>query len=205
MNDLAYLDPPVEVLAESPRLEMIMSRLRSGRMRPFRADIPISCNSSEALLVDIKSLDRETLDPLLERAGTFQRPILVLGDAEMSVHFPNALFVARDRDISVLRGRLDVLRRRSVRLSEMHLRRESAACFGVNLPAPCVETVPDLLYLGDGSSRFLALQAALGERGITVTAAFSTHTAADYMKQKAFTAILVDVTPETRHPDKLAK
>ena len=80
MNDLAYLDPPIEVLAASPRLDMILSRLRSGRMRPFRADFPISRASSEALLVDTESLDRETLDHFIQNAGETVRPILVLGD-----------------------------------------------------------------------------------------------------------------------------
>jgi DNA-binding response OmpR family regulator len=204
MNDLAYLDPPIEVLAASPRLDMILSRLRSGRMRPFRADFPISRASSEALLVDTKSLDRETLDHFIQNAGETVRPILVLGDPAIATHFSNAVVVPRDRDLSVLRGRLDAVTRRSARMSELQLRSKTAAAFGVNLPAPIVETVPDLLYLGDGSSRFLALQAALGERGITVTAAFSAHTAADYVKQRVFAAILIDITPETKSLDKLA-
>ena len=204
MNDLAYLDPPVEVLAASPRLDMILSRLRAGRMRPFRADFPLSSKSAEALLVDTESLDRETLNHVIECAGQTLRPVLVLGDPAFAAHFANAILVPRDRDLSVLRGRLDAVTRRSARLSEMHLRSDTAAGFGVDLPAPVMETVPDLLYLGDGSPRFLALQAALGELGITVTAAFSAHTASDYVKEKVFAAILVDITPDTRSLDKLA-
>lgn len=117
MNDLAYLDPPIEVLAASPRLDMILSRLRSGRMRPFRADFPISRASSEALLVDTKSLDRETLDHFIQNAGETVRPILVLGDPAIATHFSNAVVVPRDRDLSVLRGRLDAVTRRSARMS----------------------------------------------------------------------------------------
>ena len=165
MNHLAYLDPPIEVLAAGARLEMILSRLRSGRMRPFRADLPISYSSSEALLLDTQSLDENTLIQFIKDIGQSLRPILILGDPALAGYFANAVFIPRDRDLSVLRGRLDAITRRSARMSELRLRRETAATFGVTLPEPSAETVPDLLYLGDGSSRFLALQAALGERG----------------------------------------
>ena len=204
MNHLAYLDPPIEVLAVGARLEMILSRLRSGRMRPFRADLPISYSSSEALLLDTQSLDENTLIQFIKDIGQSIRPILILGDPALAGYFANAVFIPRDRDLSVLRGRLDAITRRSARMSELRLRRETAATFGVTLPEPSAETVPDLLYLGDGSSRFLALQAALGERGITVTAAFSAHTAADYVRQRAFAAILLDITTEPRSLHKLA-
>jgi two-component system, cell cycle response regulator PopA len=204
MNDLAFLDPPIEVLAAGARLEMILSRLRSGRMRPFRADFPIARNSAEALLVDTLSLDGAMLDQFVDSLSGSFRPVLILGDPSFAGHFANAVCVPRDRDLSVLRGRLDAVTRRSARLSEFLLRSQTATDFGVDLPVPVAEAVPDLLYLGDGSSRFLALQAALSERGITVTAAFSAHTAADYVKQKVFAAILIDITPESQSLDRLA-
>ncbi|KCZ65702.1 hypothetical protein L53_15075 [Hyphomonas sp. L-53-1-40] len=204
MNDLAYLDPPIEVLAAGARLDMVLSRLRSGRMRPFRADLPISHSSSEALLVDTQSLGKDTLRQFINDFGQSLRPTLILGDPVFASHFANAVFIPRDRDLSVLRGRLDAITRRSARMSELRLRQQTAATFGVTLPEPSVETVPELLYLGDGSSRFLALQAALGERGITITAAFSAHTAADYVRQRTFTAILIDITSEPQSLLKLA-
>ena len=61
MFDLSYLDPPIEVAATSPRLDMIMSRLRTSGMRPYAAEAPIDFNAVEPLLLDIRSLDAETL------------------------------------------------------------------------------------------------------------------------------------------------
>ena len=113
MNHLAYLDPPIEVLAAGARLEMILSRLRSGRMRPFGADLPISHSSSEALLVDTQSLDKDTLGQFIDDFGQSLRPTLILGDPVFAGHFANAVFIPRDRDLSVLRGRLDAITRRS--------------------------------------------------------------------------------------------
>ena len=172
MNDLAYLDPPVEVVATSPRLEMILSRLRSGRMRPFRASAETSCAGADAVLLDVRSTNAELIQRLAEQSGRNFRPVLLLGEGVDPNRFSNALVIPRDRDLSVLRGRLEALSRRSARMSELDLRARSAAAFGISLPEHRAETVPDLLYLGDGSARFLALQAALGERGIAVTAAF---------------------------------
>lgn len=205
MNDLAYLDPPVEVVATSPRLEMILSRLRSGRMRPFRASAETSCAGADAVLLDVRSTDAELIQRLAEQSGRNFRPVLLLGEGVDPNRFSNALVIPRDRDLSVLRGRLEALSRRSARMSELDLRARSAAAFGISLPEHRAETVPDLLYLGDGSARFLALQAALGERGIAVTAAFSLHTAQDYLRQKRFAAFLIDLTPDMRHSERLAE
>ena len=98
MNHLAYLDPPIEVLAAGARLEMILSRLRSGRMRPFGADLPISHSSSEALLVDTQSLDKDTLGQFIDDFGQSLRPTLILGDPVFAGHFANAVFIRPERE-----------------------------------------------------------------------------------------------------------
>lgn len=204
MNHLTYLDPPIEVLASSPRLDMILSRLKAGRVRPFRADLPLSGHSADALLIDTASIDGEMLNEVIAQIGNSLRPIMVLGDASIANCFENAVFVPRDRDLTVLRGRLEAISRRTNRLSELKLRIESAKELGVELSNPSFETVPDLLYLGDGSARFLALQANLAELGMSLTAAFSVRTAADYARQKRFSAILIDITRETGQLDQVA-
>ncbi|MAN45003.1 MAG: hypothetical protein GYB49_00700 [Alphaproteobacteria bacterium] len=196
MPDLSYLDPPIEVAAESPRLEMIQSRLRSGRMRPYKASRPLSRNCSEPLLVDLESADPEILRILSSSGVT--RPLVILGeDTDGHVLF-DALVVERDKDIPLLRGRLTALSRRNARATELNLRRETAREFGLAIPVTPSEVVPELLYLGDGSTRFLALQAALNERGVSVTAALSVHTATDYMKHRRFSAVLFDISPASK-------
>ena len=196
MPDLSYLDPPIEVAAESPRLEMIQSRLRSGRLRPYRASKSVSRNCSEPLLVDLASADPEILRALA--SSIFTRPVVILGEDSEGRTLFDALIIDRDKDIPLLRGRLAALSRRKARATELKLRRETAREFGVEFPSSPSEVVPELLYLGDGSTRFLALQAALNERGVSVTAALSVHTATDYMKHRRFSAVLFDVRPASK-------
>ena len=181
-----------------------MSRLKVGRVRPFKADAPLSCQSTDALLIDTASIDNDILDEAIAQIGASLRPVMVLGDASVASCFENAVVIPRDRDLPVLRGRLEAISRRTNRLSELKLRTESASAFGIALPLPTFEVVPDILYLGDGSARFLALQANLAEHGMSLTAAFSVRTAADYAEQKQFSAILIDVTQESQHLDQIA-
>ena len=203
MPDLSYLDPPIEVAAESPRLEMIQSRLRAGRMRPYRASTPIARNCSEPLLVDLESADPESLRIL--SGSNVSRPLVILGEDTEGRTLFDALIIERDKDIPLLRGRLTALSRRNARATELNLRRETAYEFGVEFPSSSSEVVPNLLYLGDGSTRFLALQAALNERGVSVTAALSVHTATDYIKHRRFSAVLFDVRSASKGRASLAQ
>jgi len=50
MLDLSFLDPPIEVAASSPRLDMILSRLRAHGMRAYPASDPIDFEATEPLL-----------------------------------------------------------------------------------------------------------------------------------------------------------
>ena len=176
---------------------MILSRLRSAGMRPYRAEFPLSSECRDPLLVDLLTIDRAAITALNANTQTpGHRPIVLLGDDPQGATSFDALIVTRDKDLSILKGRLTALARRNMRMSEITLRRQTAADFGVALPSPEPATMPEILYLGDGSPRFLALQAALNARGIAVTAALSIQTAADYVLHKNFAAAFVDVTSE---------
>ena len=99
-----------------------MSRLKVGRVRPFKADAPLSCQSTDALLIDTASIDNDILDEAIAQIGASLRPVMVLGDASVASCFENAVVIPRDRDLPVLRGRLEAISRRTNRLSELKLR-----------------------------------------------------------------------------------
>ncbi|MEL7454832.1 MAG: hypothetical protein AAGJ50_15845, partial [Pseudomonadota bacterium] len=57
MSDSDFLNPPIEVLATSPRREMIKSRLRAAGLRPY--DIRDMSGSTDPLLIDGKSISND--------------------------------------------------------------------------------------------------------------------------------------------------
>ena len=195
MSDLSFFDPPIEIAAESPRLELIASRLRAGGMRPYPAGAPIDYSAPDPLLIDIATASRSTLEALSRAAMVeVHRPVVLLDTA--SAHLPNSgetIILRRDQDLAALKARLTALARRASRLREAGIRRDTASVLGVRIPAADLNTVPSLLYIGEGSPLFLSLQGPLRRRGIDVTAAISLDTARRYMADRRFAAALVDL------------
>lgn len=197
MLDFSFYDPPIEVAASSPRLEMIVSRLKGAGLRPYPAPAGIDFSASDPLLVDVDSAAPETLERLSRAAmiGPLPRQIVLLNTSGQAAPRPEgALHLRLDKDLSTLRSRLAALARRASRLREAAIRRASAADLGAKLPPVDVDAVPALLYLGDGSPFFLSLQGALRQRGVEITAAFSHPTARQHMTSKRFAAALIDLS-----------
>ncbi len=194
MTDLRFLDPPIEVAAASPRLEMIISRLRSSGLRPYAAAEPIDFSVADTLLVDVSSASRAVLERCARAAMIDAQRQIVLLDIEGEATFSDdTLVLKRDRDLTLLRSRLAAIARRTSRLSEAGIRRETALALGARLPAPSLDAAPMLLYIGDGSPLFLALQGALTQRGIAIVSALSRHTAQEYALDSRFSGALLDV------------
>lgn len=195
MSDLSFFDPPIEIAAASPRLEMILSRLRSGGMRPYRASHPIDFCASDPLLIDVPTASRNVLEALSRAAMIQVHRQIVLVDTAGARLTPGdeSVLLRRDQDLVTLRGRLTALTRRAVRLREAQIRRDTASALGVRIPPADLTSIPSLLYIGQGSPLFLSLQGPLRQRGIDVTAAISCGTARQYMNERRFGAALVDL------------
>lgn len=201
MDDLSYKDPPVEVVATSPRLEMIMSRLGANQLRPRLAPEDF-LQSPLPLLVDTQSVSAHLLKALqLALANGLTRPVILLGNKDSAI--PGTMALREDGDLSTLASRLAAQRRKNLRDREVLLRRETAMELGVVDETTTSAELPKLLYLGDGTAYFLALQSALRAEGIDVTAALSIHTALDYLRQQSFSSILVDLSHGADHAVKL--
>lgn len=196
MIDLSFLDPPIEVAAAGPRLEMILTRLRSHGMRAYPASDPIDFDATEPLLIDLESLPvglRERDIRLSD--GAERRPLVLLTPDSQVADGVDALIVSRDSDLDMLRHRLASLVRRQARTAEFRIRMETAEKFGAAEISPPPQRRPEVLYLGDGGVGFFSLRAALKAHDIPVTAALTLRTAADYLKSGRFAALLADLTP----------
>ncbi|MEQ9507389.1 MAG: hypothetical protein RLO80_14110 [Hyphomonas sp.] len=195
MSDLSFFDPPIEIAAESPRLEVIVSRLRASGMRPYPASHPIDFSAPDPLLIDISTASRDLLGGLLRAAMVQVHRQIVLIDTS-NIQLPTsdeAIIIRRDEDLGALKSRLMALARRSSRLREAEIRRDTASTFGVRIPPSDLSAIPSLLYIGDASPLFLSLQGPLKQRGIELAAAISRDTARRYMAEHRFAAALVDL------------
>jgi GGDEF domain-containing protein len=195
MSDLSFFDPPIEIAAGSPRLEMILSRLRYSGMRPYPASHPIDFSAPDPLLIDIPTATRDVLDALSRAAMVQVHRQIVLVDTS-GAQLPSGgetVLLRRDHDLGALKSRLTALARRAVRLREAEIRRDTASALGIRIPSADLAAVPSLLYIGEGSPLFLSLQGPLRQREIDLTAAISRDTARQYMAERRFAAALVDL------------
>lgn len=193
MTDFNYMDPPIDVVATSPRLEMIVARLRASGMRPSISNADIIEPSAVPLLIDFESMPSSILSQLVRlKVAEVPRTIITLGDGTCPVE---PLFNIRgDLELATLPNRLSSHNRRKLRDEEVRLRAMSAEDLGEELPSILSAPNPDILYLGDGSAFFLALQVALRAKDISLTAALSYATACDNLEKHRFSAVLIDLS-----------
>lgn len=192
MTDLTYNAPRVELLAGSPRREMLTARLRSLGLRPLNGD-PTRLGEPMALLVDLGSLPLRTVDRIArELAQHPPRPLFAIRGRAGDVDLAGAAVLNGDAALVHLPARLDLRRRQDVQHSERTLRAATLAEFGVELALATAKTPPvDLLYLGETSPRFLALRQELADKGHGVTAALSLQTARAHLAEERFGGVLI--------------
>tara|TARA_R110000787_G_scaffold20065_4_gene59603 strand:- start:15276 stop:16535 length:1260 start_codon:yes stop_codon:yes gene_type:complete len=197
MSDMSYLDPPIEIAATSPRLESIVSRIRSGGMRPYAASEQLDFHSTDPLLVDIASVSRAVLEQCAQ-AGMIglSRPMIILDVADAGLNLSDVITLRRDQDLAMLKGRLTAMARREARNVEVAIRAETAREFGLKSLTSSQDAPPELIYVGDGSPLFLSLKGALKSRGVSLTAAISQSTVREYLSSRRFAAALYDLTSE---------
>lgn len=204
MTDFSFLDTPIEVAAESPRREMIMSRLRATGLRPYDASKPIDFNASDALLIDIETATPEMMSRY-SRAQMigFSRQIIMLGGDASDLDGETTIIIKRDNDLKLMKERLIAMKRQQSRALEANARAATLTELGGKLPSVDPDAVPEILYLGDSSPYFLKVQSSLKIRGIPVTAALTMNTARDFLAQNRFSAVLLDLTSDCERAQQL--
>lgn len=187
------MDPPIDVVATSPRLEMIVARLRASGMRPSVSNADIIEPSAVPLLIDFDSMPPSVFSQLIRlKAAGVPRVIITMGEGSCPI--PPLFNVRGEFELAALPNRLASHNRRVLRDEEVRLRGLSAEDLGETLPSPINGPKPEILYLGDGSAFFLALQVALKAKDINLTAALSYATACDNLEKLKFSAVLIDLS-----------
>ncbi|MEL7454468.1 MAG: hypothetical protein AAGJ50_13960, partial [Pseudomonadota bacterium] len=98
-----------------------------------------------------------------------------------------------DGDLASIPARLAAERRKALRLSEVSLRRASAAIIAGQAIPIANTSAARLLLISNGSPKFLALAAVLKNNRIDVTVALTAMTAHDYLHRAEFSGVLLDI------------
>lgn len=190
MQNQDFLDPPIEVIASSPRLEMIKSRLKSAGLRPYTAREKL--HDSDPLLIDAASASAEQLHAVRKQIARQVERAMVFLAHQNAPALKDTIMLTRDQELSTVPLRLRAYQRKSDRVSEGLLRLKTAEAIAGRQIRVAKDQPANVLFIGDGSSRFLALKAALGRFDISVTAALTALTARNYLDDEHFSAVIVD-------------
>ena len=191
MSNPEFLYPPIEVVATSPRLDMIKARLRSSGLQPY--DHRNDAGQDDPILIDAASITGEQLVQIRRLiARKAARIVILLAEANAPI-LEDAITINGDAELASVPARIAVEFRKRDRLREVRLRAQTAREL-VGARVKCFSDEPaSILYLGNGSSRFLALGAAMKTFGVSITAALTPLTAFDYLAQNNFSCVLVDI------------
>ncbi|MEO0981780.1 MAG: hypothetical protein AAFX03_03920 [Pseudomonadota bacterium] len=181
-------------MADSPRLEMISARLRAAGLRPSRADVEAGFDAP--LVVDARSADAADVRAVRKHlaSGRGGVPIAVLGPLS---GVQADILLKTDADIAALPARLGALRRARLRDEEWEMRRANAAYFGDAETSAQPLPRSAVLLIGGGSTLTLGLLNALTAQDLDVVGAYAPRTAASYLADQDFHAIVLDAMDDT--------
>lgn len=193
LQNHGYDNPQIEVISESPRLEMLQNRLRQSGMRPVRATFPINASLADPVLLDISiATEPQILNFASDWASlNCERLLIVLGPVSAHLSAFNTLQLRDVDQLPTLRARIAIRQREIRRQREFRLRASTAERMGMEAPQLQVADGLRVLYLGEGSLSFMPLKSALKDSSIETVAALSQFTAQDHLASGQFHAVIL--------------
>ncbi|MEO0549371.1 MAG: diguanylate cyclase [Pseudomonadota bacterium] len=194
LQDYSFDAPTIEVLAASPRLEMLQIRLRQAGMRPVPVENGFDPNSAQPLFLDTLTAPREAI-AAIAAAWIGQQPrrlLIILGTVPESLRPLSPLSLTDTDQIHALTARIAIRQRDLKRKRELALRAETQRQLGG--AAEDMQTGRAhhrALYLGVGTPEFVSLKSALHTQDVELLAALSAYTAKDYLSTGQFGAIIL--------------
>ena len=191
-------DPSIEVLSENPRLNLLQSRLKQGRLRAVRAALPLRVDIGIPLLIDT-TVDHilDKLTPWFEAwlASPNKRPLAVIGECPTPLDASTLIILEDAEALLKLRDRLSIRNRETLRRKELKARSQTARKLGANETG---EMLPQrglrALFVGEASASFGALKTVLRDHKVDLVAALTHLTARDYLSEGSFSALLLEPT-----------
>ncbi|WP_296814360.1 diguanylate cyclase [Brevundimonas sp.] len=141
----------------------------------------------EAVIVDARVGDPQTVGRLKGAAGARRLPVLALGGPAPAADLLMAPPV-QPAQAALRRGQLG---RAAVTGEELELRRQTFEERGQQLAIDTARGPSRVLAVGEPDPRFLALSNVLEQRQVELTAALTPYTAFDYLHEREFDAVLL--------------
>ncbi|MCR9196035.1 MAG: hypothetical protein NXH88_14955 [Hyphomonas sp.] len=183
LNDQRFDAPVIHVVSESPRLEMLQTRLRQAGLRPVPVRGSYLPPDSAPALID--NLTRRS-----EFEGLDNRLIVTIGKQGLSsVH--SDIHLADVAQIESLPARLAIRQRESQRQREIQLRARTAEKFGTGTASAMPVGRARVLWLGQDAPFLNAIKSNLADAQVTLVAAISRLTAEDYLASGQFQTLVL--------------
>ena len=193
LQNHGFDSPQIEVISESPRLEMLQNRIRQSGMRPVRAALPLDPELADPVLLDTAIATPEQIAGFAREWDTLnaKRLLIILGQLPDQIFGANLLHLRDVDQLPTLPARIAIRQRELRRQREFELRAETADRMGMEPQDVSVASNLRALYLGEGSPSFLPLKAALKDKAIETVAALSRFTASDHLASGQFSAVIL--------------
>ncbi|MEL6257780.1 MAG: hypothetical protein AAFQ67_01830, partial [Pseudomonadota bacterium] len=147
----------IDVIAERPRLDMILARLRAAGLEPSRYRSR-DADNNRPLLIDLSSAGHTAIFDAIAVLSSGASAVFVLGD-RLPDGLDQAIHIERDADLMDVYDKVRAHSRASIEAHESSLFLETLAEFGVT--PPDINERPRILLVGKYSPKFLGLQTAL--------------------------------------------
>lgn len=194
LNDQRFDAPVIHVVSESPRLEMLQTRLRQAGLRPVPVRGSYLPPDSAPALID-NLTRRSTLE------GLDNRLVVTIGKQGLST-LHSDIHLSDVGQIESLPARLAIRQRESQRQREIQLRARTAEKFGSPASTAAPIGKARILWLGQDAPFLNAIKSSLADAQVTLVAAISRLTAEDYLTSGQFQTLVLCPT----HPnDEAAK
>ncbi|MEM1035983.1 MAG: hypothetical protein AAGI14_04400 [Pseudomonadota bacterium] len=195
VQSLHFAAPTIEIVSESPRLEMLQARLKQAGFRPVRAARDIDPALANPILIDASVTsehDQHVIISACKRHDT--RPIILLGLDQK--HDSELIRLSSPDQIASLSARLDLRQRQIIQQREANLRQETIERLTNVAGNAAIATKAQAIYYGRQGPRFMSLRNHLNDEGITLRGALTPHTLTEACETHQINAILLDASYE---------
>lgn len=189
---LHFAAPTIEIVSESPRLEMLQVRLKQAGLRPIRAPREIDPALASPILIDatvVTGRDRHMILSACQRQGN--RPIVLLGESD--ARSDDVIHLKAVDQISGLQARLNLRQRQLVQQREADLRTETINRLSTHASEPRPTPAPKAIYCGPQTPRFNALKNQLHAEGIDLAAALTEHSLKTACQTETIVSVVFDL------------
>jgi len=183
LNDQRFDAPVIHVVSESPRLEMLQTRLRQAGLRPVPVRGSYLPPDSAPAMID-NLTQRSNLQ------GLDNRLIVTIGKQGLST-LHSDIHLSDVAQIESLPARLAIRQRETQRQREIQLRAQTAEKFGTPANASGRIGKARVLWLGQDAPFLNAIKSNLADSQVTLVAAISQLTAEDYLTSGQFQTLVL--------------